>query len=145
MLCCFLFIVFGECLYNFRTSFCGKKNIPVRPVLSMPGSAYHEVALYVVECLSVVPQCKINASTKLISDRLKEGILEENEEVISFDDYFISESRRTIFCHVYTNEVFKTGVYLSIGSDHLPVLYGHFLQYFAVLDVSHSVIFKCID
>ena len=62
-----------------------KKNIPVRPVLSMPGSAYHEVALYVAECLSVVPQCKINASTKLISDRLKEVILEENEEVISFD------------------------------------------------------------
>merc|ERR1712121_451112 len=38
-----------------------KKNIPVRPVLSMPGSAYHNVALYVAKCLSNVPQCKINA------------------------------------------------------------------------------------
>ena len=62
-----------------------KKNTPVRPVLSMPGSAYHKVALYVAKCLSVVPACKINASSKMISDRLNEVILDEDEEVISFD------------------------------------------------------------
>ena len=62
-----------------------KKNTPVRPVLSMPGSAYYKVALYVAKCFSIVPACKINASTKMISDRLKEVVLEKDEEVISFD------------------------------------------------------------
>ena len=62
-----------------------KKDIPVRPVLSMPGSAYHRVAEYVAKCLSVVPECKINASTKLISDKIKTVILENDEEIISFD------------------------------------------------------------
>jgi len=62
-----------------------KQNTPVRPVLSMPGSAYHKVAVYVAKCLSVVPQCKINASTKMISDKLKAVTLEEDEEILSFD------------------------------------------------------------
>ena len=50
-----------------------KKNTPVRPVLSMPGSAYHKVALKVAEWLSVVPQCKINSSSKSISDTVVTG------------------------------------------------------------------------
>ena len=62
-----------------------KNNIPMRPVLSMPGSAYHKVALYVAKCLSIVPQCKINASTEQISNKLKEVILQEDEEIISYD------------------------------------------------------------
>ena len=62
-----------------------KKNIPVRPVLSMPGSAYHKVAEYVAKCLAVVPECRINASTKTICDNLKTVKLDEDEDVISFD------------------------------------------------------------
>ena len=48
-----------------------KKDIPVRPVLSMPGSAYHKVAIKVAEWLSVVPECQINSSTKTVCDKLK--------------------------------------------------------------------------
>ena len=62
-----------------------KKDTPVRPVLSMPGSAYHKVAEYVAEQLANVPQCKINASTEAISKKLKEMKLEKDEEIISFD------------------------------------------------------------
>ena len=62
-----------------------KSNIPVRPVLSMPGSAYHKVAQYVAKCLSIVPECNINASTKEICDSLKTVVLEKDEEIISFD------------------------------------------------------------
>ena len=47
-----------------------KDNVPVRPVLSMPGSAYHNIAKIVTEWLSVVPECNINSSTKIISDQL---------------------------------------------------------------------------
>ena len=62
-----------------------KNNVPMRPVLSMPGSAYHKVAEYVAKCLSVVPECNINASTKHICDSLKTISLEVDEEVVSFD------------------------------------------------------------
>ena len=62
-----------------------KQNIPMRPVLSMPGSAYHKVALYVAKCLSFVPQCNINTSTKIISDGLREVRLNNKEEIISYD------------------------------------------------------------
>ena len=42
------------CLYGLAKVY--KKNTPVRPVLSMPRSAYHKVALKVAEWLSVVPE-----------------------------------------------------------------------------------------
>ena len=57
----------------------------MRPVLSMPGSAYHKVALKVAEWLSVVPQCKINSSSKSISNAIKTVELTDEEEVVSFD------------------------------------------------------------
>ena len=48
-----------------------KNNVPMRPVLSMSASSYHKIGEYVAECLSVVPQCNINASTKEICDAIK--------------------------------------------------------------------------
>ena len=62
-----------------------KKGIPVRPVLSMPGSAYHAVAQQVADWLETVPECRINSSTKMISEKMKEIELEEDEELVSFD------------------------------------------------------------
>ena len=47
-----------------------KNEILVRPVLSMPGSAYFKIAIQVSEWLSVVEECKINSSTKVIADSL---------------------------------------------------------------------------
>ena len=51
----------------------------------MPGSAYHKVATQVAEWLSRVPECKINTSTKKICESLKNIILKEGHELISFD------------------------------------------------------------
>lgn len=62
-----------------------KDNVPVRPVLSMPGSAYHNIAKIVTEWLSVVPECNINSSAKIISDQLSKIELADDEEMISFD------------------------------------------------------------
>ena len=62
-----------------------KVDVPLRPILSMPGSVYYKIALQVTEWLSVVDECKINASTKRISETLKEINLEGDEELISFD------------------------------------------------------------
>ena len=62
-----------------------KPNIPVRPVLSMPGSAYHKIALEVTEWLSVVDECKINSSTEAVSKVLPETVLPISHEIVSFD------------------------------------------------------------
>ena len=62
-----------------------KDNVPLRPVLSMPGSAYHKIACQVTEWLKVVPECNINTSTKSISDSLKDIELGVDEEIVSFD------------------------------------------------------------
>ena len=62
-----------------------KQNIPVRPVLSMPGSAYHKIANQVADWLKVVKECNINSSAKDISNTLKDVILDPDEELVSFD------------------------------------------------------------
>ena len=62
-----------------------KKNTPMRPVLSMPGSAYHKIAVQIANWLKCVPECKINSSSKSICDKLKTVTLEKDEIVVSFD------------------------------------------------------------
>ena len=62
-----------------------KSNIPLRPVLSIPASAYYNTAKQVAEWLSVIPEAQINSSSKKISDQVKTLTLEEDEEVVSFD------------------------------------------------------------
>ena len=62
-----------------------KANIPVRPVLSMPGSAYHKVAQQVSEWLSTIPEAQINSSAKQVSDKIKSLKLAHDEEMVSFD------------------------------------------------------------
>merc|ERR1711888_564566 len=62
-----------------------KEDTPMRPVLSMPGSAYHKVAEYVAEQLANVPQCSINTSTAAICEKVREMRLGEDEELISLD------------------------------------------------------------
>ena len=62
-----------------------KTGTPLRPVLSMPGSAYFKIASKVAYWLSHVPECRINSSTRTICDSLKNVKLEEDEELVSFD------------------------------------------------------------
>ena len=53
----------------------------------MPGSVYYRIAKQVASWLSTVDECKINASTKIISESLGDITLEENTEIVSFDVY----------------------------------------------------------
>ena len=62
-----------------------KQNTPLRPVLSMPASAYYNIAKQVAEWLAVIPQAQINTSSKQISDEIKQLNLGDDEEMISFD------------------------------------------------------------
>ena len=62
-----------------------KTDTPVRPVLSMPGSAYYGIAKQVAFWLSHVPECNINSSTKTVCDSLNTTQLAANETLVSFD------------------------------------------------------------
>lgn len=60
-----------------------KKNIPVRPVLSMPGSPYYKLAEKIIEWLSVIPEAKINCLSKQTLDNLRNIFLDHDKVVIS--------------------------------------------------------------
>ena len=62
-----------------------KEDVPLRPIVSMPGSPYHRIAKQVADWLSLVPECKINSSTMKINKALKDISLNENECLVSFD------------------------------------------------------------
>ena len=62
-----------------------KDVIPLRPVLSMPGSPYYNVATTVTKWLSVVPESKSQCTSKKIADQLKDIKLDEGEVLVSFD------------------------------------------------------------
>ena len=62
-----------------------KTVVPTRPVLSMPGSPYHNIAVKVTNWLSAIPESKNQCSSKKIADQLKDIALEEEEILISFD------------------------------------------------------------
>ena len=51
----------------------------------MPVSVYHKVAFQVTDQSSAVKESKINSSTKIVADSLKEIDLSKDEEFVSFD------------------------------------------------------------
>ena len=62
-----------------------KENIPVRPVFSMPGSLYYKLVEKTTEWLSVIPESKINCSSKETVDNLRNISLVHDEVVICFE------------------------------------------------------------
>ena len=51
----------------------------------MPASAYHKIGECVAECLEKVEECKINASSKVISEKIGSKKLMKGCELVSFD------------------------------------------------------------
>ena len=86
----------------------------MRPVLSMPGSAYHKIGKQIAEWLSHVPECKINTSTKKICDSLKGTILKPEEELVSFDV-------KSLYTNVPVKEAIEYCADLLFGKFSLPV------------------------
>ena len=75
----------GQPARLYGTAKVHKTAIPLRPVLSMPGSPYFNVAEVVTQWLSVIPESKSQCSTKKIADQLKDITLDEGEVLVSFD------------------------------------------------------------
>ena len=62
-----------------------KQSVPLRPVLSMPGTPYDKLSTIVTEWLSEIPCSQIRCKNKEVVDKLKETILQEDEVMVSFD------------------------------------------------------------
>ena len=91
-----------------------KKDTPMRPVLSMPGSPYYKIARKVTEWLSKVDECKINSSSKSISDKLHSIVLDEDEVIVSFDVV-------SLYTNVPVNEAIDVCTeYMFSGKYELP-------------------------
>ena len=69
----------------YGTAKVHKTTIPARPVLSMPGSPYHNTAVAVTKWLSVIPESKSQCTVQKISNQLKDIELDEDEVLVSFD------------------------------------------------------------
>ena len=88
-----------------------KPNVPIRSVLSMPGLPYWKkrkkyIAEKVTKWLSMVPESKINCSTKKAVNQLKDVTLDPEEVTISFD-----------VSSLYTNVLVKEAI--EEAADHL--------------------------
>ena len=75
----------GQIRKLYGTAKVHKNNVPVRPVLSMPGSPYYKIADRITKWLSIIPESQISCSTKNTVDKLKNVTLDPNEVMISFD------------------------------------------------------------
>ena len=62
-----------------------KQDTPLRPVLSMPGSAYYNIGKFLCQFISKIPECNINSSTESVSKKIKDIELDDDEELVSFD------------------------------------------------------------
>ena len=95
----------------YGTAKVHKPTIPLRPVLSMPGSVYHPIANVVTDWMKVVPECQINTSTKSVADSLREVKLEEDEVIVSFD---VS----SLYTNVPVQEAIDTVADLLYSGEH---------------------------
>ena len=62
-----------------------KQAVPVRPVLSMPGSPYDRVGTVVTEWLSTIPSSQIRCTNKQVVGKIKDVVFEDDEVIMSFD------------------------------------------------------------
>ena len=69
----------------YGTAKTHKENTPLRPVLSMCGSVYYNIAANIARWLSVIPEAKINSSTEQMVNDIKGLTLEAHEVLISYD------------------------------------------------------------
>ena len=91
-----------------------KNDTPLRPVLSMCGSSYYNLASKISDWLSVLRQAKINSSTTDTVKTIKSLNLDSNEILISYDvvslytnvpvDEAIEEAANLLYSGTHSND-----------------------------------------
>ena len=62
-----------------------KEEIPLRPIVSIPGSSYDKIGRWVSKWLEKVPESKINTSTESVKKDIQNLKLGTNDCLVSFD------------------------------------------------------------
>ena len=62
-----------------------KKDTPLRPIVSMPGSAYNKIAKNISFWFSFVSECNIQTSSEKVANKLRNISLAKDETLLSFD------------------------------------------------------------
>ena len=62
-----------------------KDDVPLRPIVSMPATAYDNLGKWISNWLNVIPESKINTSSSDVSNEIRNLILSHDESLISFD------------------------------------------------------------
>ena len=62
-----------------------KKNIPVRPIVSMPGTCYNALSKKIAGIMSKVPECNIQTRPHLVAGELSQVNLPPGHELVSLD------------------------------------------------------------
>ena len=93
-----------------------KVGVPLRPIVSMPGSVYDRLGQALAQLVSKLPQAQIACDTKRVANRLRKTELDENEQFVSLD---VS----SLFTNVPLRETVKLAVELLHQSGALD---GHF-------------------
>lgn len=100
-----------------------KKDCPMRPVVSMQGSPYHNIVKTVATWLTYIPECNINYNTKMVSDDLKNCNLDDNEQIISFEIV-------PLYTKVPVREAIECCTNIFSGTKELKVLTKIPLKYY---------------
>ena len=62
-----------------------KSNIPLRPIVSIPGTSYHKIGKFKSHWLDKIPENKIETSTSSLKNDITKIKLDADERLVSFD------------------------------------------------------------
>ena len=103
-----------------------KDGTPLRPVLSMCGSAYYQISSKIAKWLSIIPESKINASTPKMVSEIKKLQLDQDEVLISFDVVSLYTNVPVSESIVYAADLLYSG---KFSDDEPPMNKETFMQF----------------
>ena len=99
-----------------------KEDVPLRPIVSMPATAYDNLGKWISKWLNLVPEGKIDTGTADVSQEIRKLKLESDESLISFD---VTQ----LYTHVPLNESIELAASkLYQIRDDIPVDMNTFIE-----------------
>ena len=112
-----------------------KKETPLRPVLSIPGSCYHKVNKFLTPFFQKIEQANIETNTKDARKILEPKKLEKNQQILSLEV-------KSLYTNVPVNETINIALRLLYARNDKPDIPRTTMKRLLDLSVS-NVHFKC--